>query len=120
VLKARYTADEASRSIREAFGALGEYASDLDFPGPEPADPAGVEPSDVSEILDAIAELTGTAAYGTWPADLGQIPAGMMELRPGAPDDAEVGLLFVAEPADTAVMVARVEDPGGRGPNTRR
>ena len=113
VLKARYTADEASRSIREAFGALGEYASDLDFPGPEPADPAGVEPSDVSEILDAIAELTGTAADGTWPADLGQIPAGMMELRPGAPDDAEVSLLFVAEPADTAVIVARVEDPGG-------
>jgi DNA-binding XRE family transcriptional regulator len=37
----------------------------------------------------------------------------MMELRPGAPDDAEVGLLFVAEPADTAVMVAWVEDPGG-------
>jgi DNA-binding XRE family transcriptional regulator len=113
VLKARYTADEASRSIREAFAALGEDASDLEFPEPEPEDPAGIDPADGSEILDAIADLTGTPADGTWPADLGPIPAGMMELRPGAPDDAEVGLLFVTEPADTAVMVAWVGDPGG-------
>jgi DNA-binding XRE family transcriptional regulator len=71
------------------------------------------EPPEVSEILDAIADLTGTPADGTWPTDQRSIPAGMMELRPGAPDDAEVGLLFVAEPADTAVMVAWVDDPGG-------
>src|SRR5215469_3167687 len=113
VLKARYTADEASRSVREAFAALGEEASDLDLPQPEPEHPAGVEPPDASEILDAIADLTGTPADGTWPADRGDIPAGMMELRPGAPDDVEVGLLFVAEPADTAAMVAWVDDPGG-------
>jgi DNA-binding XRE family transcriptional regulator len=113
VLKARYTADEASRSVREAFAALGEDAGDVDLPEPEPEHPAGVEPPDVSEILDAIAALTGTPADGTWPADRGSIPAGMLELRVGAPDDAEVGLLFVAEPADTAVMVAWVEDPGG-------
>src|SRR5262249_3382193 len=59
-LKARYTADEASRSVREAFAALGEDASDLDLPEPEPEHPTGVEPPDVSEILDAIADLTGT------------------------------------------------------------
>jgi phage shock protein A len=112
-LKARYTADEASRSVREAFAALGEDASDLDPPEPEPEHPTRVEPPDVSEILDAIADLTGTPGDGTWPADRGLIPAGMMELRPGAPDDVEVGLLFVAEPADTAVMVAWVVDPGG-------
>jgi DNA-binding XRE family transcriptional regulator len=112
-LKARYTANEASRSVREAFAALGEDASDLDLPQPEPPHPAGVQPPEVSEILDAIANLTGTPADGTWPTDRGSIPAGMMELRPGAPDDVEVGLLFVAEPADTAVMVAWVDDPGG-------
>ena len=113
VLKARYTADEASRSVREAFAALGEDAGDLDLPQPEPPHPAGAVPPGVSEILDAIADLTGTPADGMWPADRGSIPAGMMELRAGAPDDAEVGLLFVAEPADTAVMVAWVDDPGG-------
>jgi DNA-binding XRE family transcriptional regulator len=36
-----------------------------------------------------------------------------MELRPGAPGGVEVGLLFVVEPPDTAVVVAWVEDPGG-------
>ena len=113
VLKARYTAYEASRSVREAFAALGEYVSDLDLPEPEPAHPGGVEQPDVSEMLDAIAGLTGTPAHGTWPPDRGPIPAGMMELRPGAPDDAEIGLLFVVETADTAVMVAGVADPGG-------
>ncbi len=113
MLKARYTADEASRSVREAFAALGEDASDLDLPQPEPAHPAGAEAPGVGEILDAIADLTGTPADGTWPADQGPIPAGMMELRPGAPDDVRVGLLFVADPADTALMVAWVEDPGG-------
>jgi DNA-binding XRE family transcriptional regulator len=112
-LKARYTADEASRSVREAFAALGEDASDLDLPQPEPPHPAGAEPPGVSEILDAIADLMGTPADGTWPADLGSIPAGLMELRPGAPDDVAVALLFVAEPADTAVMVAWVDGPGG-------
>jgi hypothetical protein len=36
-----------------------------------------------------------------------------MELRPGAPGDARVGLLFAAGPPDTAVLVGWVEDPGG-------
>jgi DNA-binding XRE family transcriptional regulator len=41
------------------------------------------------------------------------VPPGLMELRPGAPDDVQVGLLFVVEHQDTAVLVAWVEDPGG-------
>src|SRR5258708_32081041 len=40
-------------------------------------------------------------------------PHGLMELRPGAPDSAHVGLLFVVEPQDTAVLVVWVADPGG-------
>jgi DNA-binding XRE family transcriptional regulator len=36
-----------------------------------------------------------------------------MELRPGAPGSMPVGLLFVVEPPDTAVLVAWVEEPGG-------
>ena len=39
-------------------------------------------------------------------------PPGIMEMRPGAPDGNRVGLLFVVEPQDTAVLVAWVEDPG--------
>jgi len=36
-----------------------------------------------------------------------------MELRPGVPDSMAVGLLFVVEQPDTAVLVAWVEEPGG-------
>jgi Helix-turn-helix domain len=113
VFKARYTADEALRSIREAFAALGEDAGELDLPDVEPEYASGAEPPEVSDILDAIADLTGTPVDSTWQTDRVPIPAEMMELRPGAPDDVEVGLLFVAEPADTAVVVAYVEGPGG-------
>jgi DNA-binding transcriptional regulator YiaG len=83
------------------------------LPDAEPEHPAGVEPPADSEILDEIADFTGTPGDGTWPVDRGLIPAGMMELRPGAPDGVEIGLLFVAEPADTAVVVAWVARPGG-------
>jgi hypothetical protein len=36
-----------------------------------------------------------------------------MELRPGVPDNVQVGLLFVVEPHHAVVLVAYVEDPGG-------
>ena len=36
-----------------------------------------------------------------------------MELRPGAPGEPGAGLLFVVEPAGTAVVLAYVEDSGG-------
>lgn len=113
IFKARYTTDEALKSIREAFAALGEDVGELDLPDVEPEFAGGAEPPGVSDILDTIADLTGTPADGTWPTDRVPIPDGMMELRPGAPDDVEVGLLFVAEPADTAVVVACVEGPRG-------
>jgi hypothetical protein len=113
IFKARYMADEALRSIREAFAALGQDTSDLDMPDIEPEYPAGTEPSAVGELLGEIADLTGRPAGAAWPADEVSIPAGMMELRPGAPDDVEVGLLFVAEPADTALVVAWFDHRGG-------
>ena len=84
MVKATYTAGQASRVIRDVLTDLGEDAGDLEETiAPGPADQAGVLP-----------------------------PPGLMELRPGAPDSARVRLLFVVEPQDTAVLVARVEDPG--------
>ncbi|MDX6391625.1 MAG: phage shock protein [Streptosporangiaceae bacterium] len=87
-IKATYTADQASQTVREAFAVIDEDASDLDVANAE----AGSGPTDQGDILP---------------------PPGMMELRPGAPGHARVGLLFVLEPQDTAVLVACVEDPGG-------
>jgi phage shock protein A/DNA-binding XRE family transcriptional regulator len=45
------------------------------------------------------------------------VPDGMMELRPGAPDDMRAGLLFVVAPQGTATVVAYVTDPGGSHDN---
>jgi DNA-binding XRE family transcriptional regulator len=116
-IKATYTAAEASRAVREAFAGIGEVASDLELPDAEAEEPPGFSstPPAANEALEGIPDLTGTSEDSSGPADQGRVPAppGMMELRPGAPDSVQVGLLFVVEPQDTAVLVAWVEDPGG-------
>ena len=67
------------------------------------------------ELLLEIRDLTPQPAGGPGLPDEDEIrqPPGMMELRPGAPDDVRAGLLFVVQPPDTAVLVGQVEDPGG-------
>jgi PspA/IM30 family/Helix-turn-helix domain len=116
-IKATYTAAEASREVRETFAAIGEDASDLELPDAETEDSSGLssEPPAANEVLEGIPDLSRTAEGAPGPTDQGGVapPPGMMELRPGAPDSVQVGLLFVVEPQDTAVLVAWVEDPGG-------
>jgi DNA-binding XRE family transcriptional regulator len=115
--KATYTAAEASRRIRAAFADLGEDAGDLEWPESEAEEPSwpGGEPPAASEVLAEIADLTETSGESSGPADQESVavPPGLMELRPGAPDNVQVGLLFVMENQDAAVLVAWVEDPGG-------
>jgi hypothetical protein len=115
-LKATFTAAEASLTIREAFARLGDEVGVLGLPESEAEDPfwPGSELPEASEVLAEMADLLGTEV-GSGPADDADVPVppGVMELRVGAPDEAEVGLLFVMEPEDTAVLVAMVEDPGG-------
>lgn len=69
----------------------------------------------IDELLREIPGFTPMSQGGSGRKDQdGDLPApGMMELRPGAPGNVPVGLLFVVEPQDTAVLVACVEDPGG-------
>jgi phage shock protein A/DNA-binding XRE family transcriptional regulator len=115
-INASYTADEVSRTVREAFAEIGEDASDLELPdeqGEEP-DALGGTPIAASEVLEAVPDLDRASQDDSAPPDQGGVPAppGMTELRPGAPDLMQVGLLFVVEPRDTAILLARVEDPG--------
>jgi DNA-binding XRE family transcriptional regulator len=115
--KATYTAAEASRRIRAAFADLGEDAGDLEWPESEAEEPSwpGGKPPAASEVLAEIADLTESFGESSGPADQDSVvvPPGLTELRPGAPDNVQVGLLFVVENQDTAVLVAWVEDPGG-------
>jgi DNA-binding XRE family transcriptional regulator len=55
-----------------------------------------------ADIDAAAGELDGSAP-----------PPGLRELRPGAPGRVRASVLFAVEPEDTAVLLARVEDPGG-------
>jgi phage shock protein A len=115
-LKATYTAAEASQSAREAMAGLGEEAEDLDVPPMESFSSATARIT--SEGVELMREIRDNApepaAVGEPEDDEGVAPPpGMMELRPGAPGDLRAGLLFVVEPPDMAVVLARVEDPGG-------
>jgi DNA-binding XRE family transcriptional regulator len=118
-LTATYTAAEGSRAVREAFADIGVDAGDLEVAIAEAgaSSGSGSAPAVADEVPDEIADLTRTSEDDSGPAEQDQggvlPPPGMMELRPGAPDSARVGLLFVVEPQDTAVLVAWVEDPGG-------
>jgi hypothetical protein len=123
MIKATYTADEASRVIRDAFTDIGADAGDLEVaittagtsPGP------GRAPAAAGDVAAELADLSWTSGDASGSTDQAGVfpPLGMMELRPGAPDSPRVGLLFVVEPQDTAVLVARVEDPG-RSPDQYR
>jgi PspA/IM30 family/Helix-turn-helix domain len=122
-IKATYTAAEASRTVREAFASIDEEASDLEVTIAAADASSGLRSaaSAAGEVLDGISDLTRTSEDASGSADQGGVlpPPGMMELRPGAPDNAPIGLLFVVAPQDTAVLVAWVEDPG-RSPDEYR
>ena len=114
-LKATYTAAEVAQTVREAFALT---VTDTDDPEAVPADdvPAGFSSatSTASEILQEIRDLTPPFPVSSGPDEDGiQLPPGLMELRPGAPDNVRAGLVFAVEPPDTAVLVAWADDPGG-------
>jgi DNA-binding XRE family transcriptional regulator len=113
-LKATYTAAEASQTIREAFdeldaeaGGQGE-ASDGLGPPPEPG-AATLEDELLQEICDLGSAHLDKA--GSEDRDGTSAPPGMMELRPGAPGDVRVGLLFVVESHETAIVLTRIGEP---------
>ena len=112
-IKATYTAAEASQSVREAFALTG---TDTDDPEAVQADVSGrfaTATSTTSEILEEIRGLTLPFPVSPGPDEDIHPPPGLMELRPGAPDDVRAGLLFAVEPPDTAVLVAWADAPGG-------
>ena len=90
VLKAVYTAARAEQLIEQAQDA-GEDAV-------RPDDPAGA-----AARLD---EITGQIEQEL---DLEALAEGLMELRPGAPADSGIRILFAVEPPGTALLIAVLE-----------
>ena len=96
VLKASYIAASGGLQVREAIAALGLADDD--------GDRQDEDNSQAIRTADArLAELTAQIAQA-----LGQQggPAGLMELRPGAPLRGDVRILFAVEPPGTALLIA--------------
>ena len=109
-LKATYTAAEAAQSVREALALM-----DTEDPEAVQADASAGFTSTTSEILQEMRDLTPPIPVSPGPDEGGiHPPPGLMELRPGAPDDVRAGLVVAIEPPDTVVLVAWTDDPGGR------
>ena len=90
VLKAAYTAAEAEHLIEQAQG-VGDDAV-------LPDDAAGAA-ARLDEIIGQIEQELGLEA----PAE------GLKELRPGAPADSDIRILFAVEPPGTALLIAVLE-----------
>ncbi len=113
--------DLASRvRIREAGvqGQLSELHRQLLVLTVEEENPAAASQrllAKIDELLQEFPDFAPISQGASGPRDQDSVPllAGVMELRPGVPDNVQVGLLFVVEPHHALVLVAYVEDPGG-------
>jgi hypothetical protein len=89
VLKAAYTAAEAEHLIEQAQG--------VDDDAVRSDDPVGAA-ARLDEIIGQIEQELGLEAA-----------EGLMELRPGAPADSDIRILFGVEPPGTALLIAVLE-----------
>ena len=89
LLKATYTAARAELEVTEAT------------PDADQAD-QGATTKAVARLRDATAQIE--RELGRQP-----LPEGLLELRPGAPGDGEIRLIFAVEPAGTALLIAVLE-----------
>ena len=112
-IKATYTAAEGSQRVHEAFVRMGVDASDLEVTYTETDVASAFATAATAD--EEIRDLARPYLHRPGATDEDDIlpPPSLMELRPGAPDDVRVGLLFVVESPDTAVLLGWVEDPGG-------
>jgi phage shock protein A len=99
VLKATYTAARASLLINEAI-ASPALAED-DSRGQE-EDPGEAITEAAAQLRDVTAEIERELGDEAW-------PEGLLELRPGAPGDGDIGILFAVEPAGAALLIAVLE-----------
>jgi phage shock protein A len=89
LLKATYTAARAELEVTEAA------------PDPDHADHEATAKA-VARLREATAQIE--RELGRQP-----LPKGLLELRPGAPGDGEIRLIFAVEPPGTALLVAVLE-----------
>jgi hypothetical protein len=99
VLKASYVAADSQIRVREALAAFGLTGDAGDRPE-----------EDGAETISA-ARTTLAGVIARMERELGQKPwpEGLLELRPGAPEDTGIRVLFAVEPAGAALLIAVLE-----------
>jgi DNA-binding XRE family transcriptional regulator len=95
VLKAAYTAARADLLVDEAVTASGPDGDDGDGQQHDPGQSAAA-------LGEVTAEIEQELRLAPW-------PKGLMELRPGAPADTSVRIIFAVEPLGTALLIAVLE-----------
>jgi phage shock protein A len=107
-LRARHTAAGVELAIAEAAAALGQATGDQGEPG-EDLDASVTAAAD--RLRDTTGEIEAELHGSPLAEDLSDLrrSAGLMELRPGAPADRDVRILFGIEPAGTALLIAILE-----------
>ncbi len=99
VLKATYDAALAELGIHEAMTTSGQEVGDGTVPS-EGHGNSGTEA--VAKLQKVTAEIERELRY---PDSV----EGLTELRPGAPADSDIGILFAVEPPGTALLIAVLE-----------
>ena len=98
-LKATYTAAEASQSVREAVALASTDADDPEAMKAYASAGFAGAAATASEVLEEMRDLTPPFPVSPGPDEGGvHPPPGLMELRPGGPDNVQAGLLFAVEP----------------------
>lgn len=100
VLTARYVAAQARLVIYQSLAAAGPAGDDDGQAGDEGAESVSAKAS----LLDVIAEMERELGLPAW-------PDGLMEMRPGAPGDIGIRVLFAIEPPGTALLLSALEGP---------
>ena len=98
-LKAAYTTARASLLVHEAIAAPGPAGDDSSN---QQEDPGEAITEAAARLRDVTGEIERELGHEAW-------PEGLMELRPGAPGDSDIRILFAAEPPGTALLIAVLE-----------
>ena len=94
VLKATYTLAHADLLVDEAMSVSGQ---------------SGDDPGQQHDSAEAAAKLRDVTDEIERELNLPPWPDGLMELRPGAPDDSQIRIIFAVEPPGTALLIAVLE-----------
>ena len=108
VLKAAYIAAQAERAVDEAVAAFHQDAEDRGGQDKDPAASVTAASDELREITREIERELRAEPVTAGRGDHRPLP-GLMELRPGAPGDSQVSILFAVEPPGTALLIAVLE-----------